>query len=138
MSRSIATPIAQFAGAAVAAAMAALALRYAIAWPEEDALREFLVVTGIIVVSAAVVFGVVIPRALAAGGSARVALTLSVLGLLLAVVYWAGLPPVLAVGGIVLGRRSEGTASSAMTRAAVVVGVLALVADVAILVAGSL
>ncbi len=80
-------------------------MRYVIEVPDEDALREFLVVTGMIVVSTAIVFGVVIPRALARGGSGGTALTLSLLGLLLAAAYWSGVPPVLAIGGIVLALR---------------------------------
>ena len=87
-----------------------------------------------IVVSTAIVFGVVIPRALARGGSGGTALTLSLLGLLLAAAYWSGVPPVLAIGGIVLALRMRADAPRGRTRAAVVIGVLALVANLALLV----
>jgi hypothetical protein len=111
--------------------MAVIALQYVIARPDEDALREFLVVTGLIAVSTAIVFGIVVRRALERGGSPATALTLSLLGLLLAAAYWSGLPPVLAIGGVVLGRRSSGGAA----RAAVGIGVVALLADLAVLIA---
>jgi hypothetical protein len=134
MSRTSTNSIAQLAAAAAACAMGFLVLRYVIEVPEDDALREFLVLTGIIGVSTAIVFGVVIPRALARGGSSGTALTLSLLGLLLAAAYWSGLPPVLAIGGIVLALRTKDDASKGRTRAAVGIGVLALVAGLALLV----
>jgi hypothetical protein len=132
MSRPVSINPAPLAATAGAAALAVIGLQYAIARPEEDALREFLVVTGLIVVAAAIVFGVVVPRAVARGGSPGTALTLSLLGLVLAAAYWSGIPPVLAIGGIVLARRSQPGGAS---RAALVVGVLALVADLAVVVA---
>ena len=138
MSRSIPSSIVQLAVAAAACAMATLALRYVVAHPDEDALREFLVVTGMIVVSTAIVFGVVIPRALASGASAGVALTLSLLGLLLAAAYWSGLPPVLAIGGVVLGLRSSDREQTGTARAAVGFGVVALIADLAVLIADAM
>jgi hypothetical protein len=115
--------------------MGVLVLQYLVARPDEDALREFLVVTGMIAVSTAIVFGLVIPRALARGGSGGIALTLSLLGLLLAAAYWSGLPPVLAIGGVVLARRTAERAPSGLTRAAFGIGVVALAADLAVLVA---
>ena len=133
MSETLDRPVVRFAAAAGAFAMAVLVLQYIVAKPDEDALREFLVTTGIIVVSTAIVFGLVIPRALARGGSPRIALALSLLGLILAAAYWSGLPPVLAVGGIVLARRTTEGEGAAMARVALYVGVVALVADVAML-----
>jgi ABC-type sulfate transport system permease subunit len=133
MKRTSVNSIAPLATAAGACAMGVLALRYAIATPDEDALREFLVVTAMIAVATALVFGLVIPRALARGSSGGTALTLSLLGLLLAAAYWAGFPPVLAIGGIVLARRGDGRAS--LNRAAGAIGVLALVANLAVLAA---
>jgi hypothetical protein len=135
MSRPVSINPAPLAAAAGAAALAVIGLQYLIARPEEDALREFLVVTGLIAVAAAIVFGVVVPRAVARGGSPGTALTLSLLGLLLAAAYWSGIPPVLAIGGLVLARRS---APGGVTTAATVVGVLALVADLAVVVADGL
>jgi hypothetical protein len=132
MSRPVSINPAPLAAAAGAAALAVIGLQYLIARPEEDALREFLVVTGMIVVAAAIVFGVVVPRAVARGGSPGTALTLSLLGLLLAAAYWSGIPPVLALGGVVLARHSRPGGAS---RAALVVGVLALLADLAVVIA---
>lgn len=132
MSRPVSINPRPLAAAAGAAALAVIGLQYLIARPEEDALREFLVVTGMIAVACAIVFGVVVPRAVARGGSPGTALTLSLLGLVLAAAYWSGIPPVLALGGVVLARRS---ASGGVTSAALVVGVLALGADLAILIA---
>jgi hypothetical protein len=133
MSRPVSTtspaPIALMAGAA---AVAVIALQYVIARPDEDALREFLVVTGMIAAATAIVFGLVIPRAVSRGGSPGIALTLSLLGLLFAAAYWSGIPPVLAIGGLVLARRTPATG---LTRAATVIGVLAIAADLAVLVA---
>jgi hypothetical protein len=132
MSRPVSINPRPVAAAAGAVALAVIGLQYLIARPEEDALREFLVVAGMIAVACAVVFGVIVPRAMARGGSPGTALTLSLLGLVLAAAYWSGIPPVLALGGVVLARRS---APGGVTRAALAVGVLALVADLAILVA---
>lgn len=134
MSRSVSHQLVPMAAAAAVAAMAALVIRYVVSTPEEDALREFLVVSALIATATAVVFGRVVPRALARGGSARTALTLSLLGLLLAAAFWLGLSPVLAIGGIVVGLRSQEGENAGMARAAVAVGTLALAANVAMLV----
>jgi hypothetical protein len=123
VSRSLTRPAAPLAAVAALAGLAVIGLQYAIARPDEDALREFLVVCGLIAVSTAIVFGVVVPRA----RSAKTALTLSLLALLFAAAYWSGISPVLAVGGIVLARGEDGTVS----RLAYGIGVLALVANVA-------
>ncbi len=104
---------------------------------EDDALVSFVVVCGVIAVASGLVFGLFVPRALkriAATGQAGVgALVLSVLALLLVVPgYWTGLPPVLAAGGIVVGLAGRTATRSGMAIAAVVIGLLAVVADVAI------
>lgn len=132
MSRPVSINPAPLVAVSGAAALAVIGLQYLIATPEEDALREFLVATALIVIAAALVFGVIVPRAVARGGSPATALTLSLLGLLLAAAYWSGIPPVLALGGVVLARRS---APGGVTTAATAVGVLALVADLASVIA---
>ena len=104
---------------------------------EDEALLSFVVVCGIIAVAAGLVFGLYVPRALkriAADGRAVVgALVLSVLALLLVVPgFWTGLPPVLAAGGIVVGLAGRTATRSGMAIAAMVIGLLAVVADVAI------
>jgi hypothetical protein len=99
---------------------------------EEDSLGEFLIVLGIIGVGAAVVFGWVVRRGLRKESAAWTALALSVLGLLSVATFWSGLPPVLAVGGILLGWASRDAARARWAALmAIIVGGLALVADVA-------
>ena len=133
MHASISRPAPHPAAIGAALAVGLLALEYVLNTPDEDALRQFLVVLGIIAVGTAVVFGVVVPRASARGGSPGVALTLSVLGVLFAGAFWSGLPPVLAVGGITLARQSR--EQGGLARAAVGVGGLALLADLAAVIA---
>ena len=63
-------------------------------------------------------------------------MVLSLLALLLVVpAFWTGLPPVLAAGGIVLGLAGRTAARSGLPIAATVVGLLAIVGDVAIYIA---
>jgi hypothetical protein len=88
----------------------------------------------IIAVLAAIVFGFVVPRAVrGAWPAARTGLILSVLGLLTVAVFWSGAPPIFALPGILLGyfARQRGETTGVAT-AAVSVGVLAVVADIAI------
>lgn len=128
-------PVRSLAAIAAGLALTVLVLEYLVAKPDSDALREFLVTAGLIAIATAIVFGLVIPRALAHGGSPRIALTLSLLGLVLAGVYWSGLPPVLAIGGVTLAQRGTDRDAGGLTRAATIVGLLALLADLAALIA---
>ena len=57
---------------------------------DEQGTREFLVVCAIIAVAAAVVFGWVVPRGLQRQAAGATALTLSILGLLAVLAFWAG------------------------------------------------
>ncbi len=86
-----------------------------------------------ILVVALIVFGGVVPRALRRPArSGRVGLILSFLAVITVVAFWSGLPPVLALGGIVLGYAGLPAARSRrklVPRAAIGVGVLALVLD---------
>lgn len=59
-----------------------------------------LVYAGIALVTAGVVFAVVMPWALHREMSGGVALALSVVGTLLAPGFWTGVPPALAAGGV--------------------------------------
>jgi hypothetical protein len=136
MSRTISHTTAGVLAAALA--MTVVGVQYAVNPPEEDALRELLVVAALIVAAGALVFGVVIPRAVARGTAARTALTLSLFGLLLAIGWWTGIPPVLAVGGIVLAARVTDLAQEGIARTATAIGVLALVADLALMVFGGI
>jgi hypothetical protein len=87
----------------------------------------------IIAVLAAIVFGFVVPRAV--GGAwpiARTGLILSVLGLLTVAVFWSGAPPIFAFAGILLGYFARRRGETGVASAAVIVGVIAFVADIAI------
>ena len=95
--------------------------------------REFLIVAAIVAIAAAAVFGWVVPRLLEREAAGGPALALSVLGLLSVLVFWTGLPPVLAGAGALLGWAGrDASRGAALCKAAMVVGVLALVADVVI------
>lgn len=95
---------------------------------------EFLAVCGFILAAAAVVFGFVVPRQLGKERSGTSALVMSVLAALLVLpLFWAGVPAVLGAGGAFLGwsgrRASTG---SGMSQAAFALGLLAVVAWIAI------
>jgi hypothetical protein len=95
---------------------------------DEQGPREFLIVCAIIAVAAAAVFGWVVPRGLQREAAGATALTLSILGLLAVLAFWAGLTPILAGGGALLGwagRNQE--RGRGMSRAAIGIGALALV-----------
>jgi hypothetical protein len=98
---------------------------------------ELILVFGLVAAATAIVFGVLVPRALREADSGMTAIVLSTLGLLAVAVFWSGLPPVLAAGGIVLGSAGWNAPSgAALSRAAVLVGVLAIIADLVIYIAG--
>jgi hypothetical protein len=63
----------------------------------DGSIGEYLVVLGIIALATAVVFGLVVRTASGSGAGTR-ALVLAIIGLLSSVVFWAGLPAVLAAG----------------------------------------
>jgi hypothetical protein len=87
----------------------------------------------IIAVLAAIVFGFAVPRAVrGAWPLARTGLILSVLGLLTVAAFWSGAPPIFAFPGILLGYSARQRGESGLATAAIVVGVLAIVADIAI------
>ena len=91
----------------------------------------------IIAVSARAVFGWIVPQAARPRSPGTPALVLAVLGLLTVLVFWSGLPPILAAGGGLLGWAGrDARVGSGLCRAAIVAA-LALIADVAILVADS-
>jgi hypothetical protein len=133
-------------GATIASIAGAVALNAFGIWgdgtpgAEDDRLVSFLVDCGFIAIGAALVFGLAVPRGLkrlaATGRAGTGAVVLSVLALLLVVpAFWTGLPPVLAVGGIVLGLAGRTATRGGLAIAATVVGLLAIVGDVAIYIA---
>lgn len=100
---------------------------------DEQGTKEFLIVCAIIAVAAAVVFGLVVPRGLQREAAGATALTLSVLGLLAVLAFWAGLTPILAGGGALLGWAGrDAVGGRGMCRAAIGVGGLALLGYLAI------
>ena len=97
----------------------------------EHSSGEFWVISGLIAVATAVVFGLVVPRY--AGRSAGLGLGLATAGLLLLVpTFWSGLPAVLGSGGLVLGLAARRTRRSGVATAAVAIGALAMIGYVAI------
>jgi hypothetical protein len=96
---------------------------------DEQGTKEFLIVCAIIAVAAAVVFGLVVPRGLQREAAGATALTLSILGLLAVGAFWAGLTPILAGGGALLGwAGTDADLGRGMCRVAIGIGVVALVA----------
>ena len=84
---------------------------------------EFLVVCGIAVVAALVVFGLVVPRAIDKPTADRTATILAVLAVLTVPVFWAGITPAMGVGAIVLGLGGD---RRTLSRIGVALGALAL------------
>ena len=100
----------------------------------EHGTGEFLAVCAIIAVGAAVVFGWIVPKLLDRASQGTPALVLAVLGLLFVAVFWTGLPPILAAGGGLLAWAGRDAPRGAgLCRAALVIAVLAVIADVAVL-----
>ena len=97
--------------------------------------REFLVVLAIIALAGAVVFGWIVPKMLEREALGTPATILSALGLASVLVFWSGLPPILAAGGALLGWAGrDATRGAGLCRVAIALGALALAADVAALV----
>lgn len=99
----------------------------------EASTSEFFVICGIAVAAAVVVFALVIPFALRKDSAAVTALTLTILGALTIVVFWAGITLALAAGGILLGLAGRESAKGrGMASAACILGLLTAGAYVAI------
>ena len=84
---------------------------------------EFLIVCGVAVVAAMVVFGLVVPLTLDKPSSGRTALILAILAVLSVPVFWAGITPALGVGAIILGLSGD---RRTLSRIGVALGALAL------------
>jgi hypothetical protein len=97
---------------------------------DEHATRQFLIVCVIILVAAGIVFWIVVPRIDRLG---RGALILAIIGAVSIVLFWTGVPPVLAGGATVLalGARELGT-DRGMATAALALAALTVVAAVVI------
>ena len=132
--RRLVGPIA-VAAVAVAVVMAAIGTYAEGNGSSNHSTGDFLVVCAIIAVGAAVVFGWIVPKMLDRTSQGTPALVLAVLGLLTVVVFWSGLPPIFAAGGGLLawaGR--DAVQGRGLCRAALVIAVLAVIADVAVLI----
>jgi hypothetical protein len=122
--------------AAVAIAVAAILGAWGTFGGDGNSTGDYIFVLVIIGVLAAIVYGFVVPRA--ARGiwpMARTGLILSILGLLTVIVFWSGAPPIFAFAGILLGYFAREREPSGLATAALLLGVLALIADVAIYIA---
>ena len=132
--RRLVGPIA-VAAVAVAGVMAAIGTYVEGNGNGNHSTGDFLAVCAIIAVGAAVVFGWVVPKMLDRASQGIPALVLAVLGLLTVAVFWSGLPPILAAGGGLLAWAGRDAAHGrGLCRAALVIAVLAVVADVAVLI----
>jgi hypothetical protein len=117
--------------AATAAALAAGLAAWGTFGNGGNGVGEYLIVLGVIAVATAVVFGRIVPRALRREEAGTTALLLSILGVATIAVFWTGLPPVLAMGGLVLGWAGrESRRRRALSYAAAAVGAFALIANV--------
>ena len=119
--------------AALAIAVAAILGAWGTFGGDGNSTGDYIFVLVIIGVLAAIVYGFVVPRA--ARGiwpMARTGLILSILGLLTVIVFWSGAPPIFALPGILLGYFARQRGETGLATAAVIVGVLAVVADIAI------
>lgn len=114
-------------GVAVAAALTA----WGTFGDEDNSAWEYLLVLAIILVAAAIVFGVVVRR----WASGRTAVILGVLAVLTLAVFWTGLPPVFAAGAIALGLDQRESGDARMGNIAAGLGVLAVVLDLVIYIA---
>jgi len=94
---------------------------------------EFVVIGAFVVALAALMFLLVVPRALRSGRTANLGLGLAIGSLPFVLVFWSGIAPVLAVSGMLLGSAARRTGDGPGKGAAAVgLGALALLGYVAI------
>lgn len=93
---------------------------------QPDQLRILPIIVIVLLVVAVVLFFVVVPRAARSNRPAVAGFVCSILGLLLVVAFWSGLPIVLGTAGALLGRMERSTGRG-LALAAVIVGVAAVV-----------
>jgi len=100
--------------------------------PPDIGLGMLFVYAGIALVTAGVVFALVLPWALRRESSGGVALALAILGTVFAPGFWTGVPPGLAVGGALLGWAGiYATKGRRLSQAAFVIGVFGVLLNVA-------
>ena len=99
--------------------------------PSDIGIGLFLVYAGIALVTAGVVFAVVVPWALHRESSGGLGLALAIPGTLFAPGFWTGFPPGLAAGGALLGWAGiNATKGRKLSQAAFVIGVLGVLFNV--------
>lgn len=114
-------------GIATSAVSLTLTVLFAHTW------GEVAIVAPAIVVVAAIVYGVVVPRALRRESPGGTALGLAVLAALLVVpAFWSGLPAVLGVAAMILGNAGRGREGSGKAIAALVLAALTVAFHVSI------
>jgi hypothetical protein len=94
--------------------------------PEQ--LRALPIILVVLLVVAAALFFFVVPRAARSNRPAVAGLICSILGVLLVVAFWSGLPIMLGTAGALLGRM-ERTTRRGLAIAAVYIGVAAIALD---------
>ena len=89
---------------------------------------EYISMLAVGLVSAAVVYGWVVPRALTQDAAPKTAMTMSVIAALLTLpAFWTGLPLVLGAAGGLVGHAGRGAAKgSGLSIAAMLIGVLSV------------
>ncbi len=102
-----------------------------------DQLRALPIVLIVLLVVAAALFFFVVPRASRSNRPAVTGLVCSILGVLLIVAFWSGLPIVLGTAGALLGRKAR-TTGGGLALAAVIVGIAAVALDLLALLADRL
>lgn len=100
---------------------------------ERDSLTSYLPVVAVVLVATALVFGLVVRTASPSSAGTR-SVVLAVIGFLSLVVFWSGLPPVLAFGAAALAFRSARADGLPMT-AKIALGISALTLALAVLAA---
>ena len=99
--------------------------------PPDIGLGMLLVYVGIALVTAGVVFALVLPWALGRESLGAVALALAILGTLFAPGFWTGVPPGLAAGGALLGWAGiYATKTRRLSQAAFVIGVIGVLFNI--------
>jgi hypothetical protein len=98
-----------------------------------ESLGEYAIVLTVTAVAVAVVFGWLVPRGLRRESAGWTAIALSVLGFLTIAIFWSGVTPVLAMGGITLGWAGRSARRGRfLCRGAIAVGIVAIVGDLVV------
>jgi hypothetical protein len=120
--------------ATVPAAVAALVVTIALTVADANSMGERITMTALQLVVGALLFGLVVPRALGHQSSGGRGIAMGVVGLLLVVpAFWSGLPMLLGAAAALVGYAGKSAATgSGKARASLVLGLLAVIGYVAI------